>query len=171
MKRLFLFLAIFFLYNSISLAQSFSYSKYNDLRNRYEYFDENDNLIGYKIWNSLQQRWEYHTVEQTSNNNYYYSKPYAFPDDNQLNLINQVMAQKQATFNHNTELLKNKTLAMLQWIEDNTKDNDLLLKRRKYAKEHIRKLNDARYDYSNNHDTMLALDFLDRVWKTIIEMN
>ena len=53
---LFLFLVITNLSNAQSVTQ-----KYNSLYNRYEYFDETGNMIGYKTYNSLLKQWEFYS--------------------------------------------------------------------------------------------------------------
>ena len=65
MKNLFLILFTFF------FSQLFSQNiieKYNEINNRYEYFDNNNNLLAYKSYNSTLQQWETFYVKRYDKN-------------------------------------------------------------------------------------------------------
>lgn len=69
MKKLFLSLLFLFSLN-FCFSQSAT-SKYNSIYNRYEYFDSNGTMTGYKTYNSVSQQWEYYEIPKTNTQNRY----------------------------------------------------------------------------------------------------
>lgn len=67
MKNL-LFLLVLFTF-TCSYSQSYS-EKWSDAYSRYEYKDKSGNLIGYKKWSAIRQRWEYTEVATTTRQPY-----------------------------------------------------------------------------------------------------
>jgi len=45
--------------------------KYNSLQERYEYFDQNGNMIGYEKYNSLMEQWEYFSTSRSQSKSGY----------------------------------------------------------------------------------------------------
>ena len=69
--KLFLVL-ILFLFTNLLFSQTYT-ERYNELMHRYEYYDSNGSLIGYKTYNELMQRWEFYSADNNYNDRY---KPY-----------------------------------------------------------------------------------------------
>ncbi len=81
MKKLFFLISL--LFATFYFCQTVS-EKYNSITKRYEYFDSNGNMIGYKSYNSLSRQWEYYDLKnsqyrdvqsQNSRQPYQYSAP------------------------------------------------------------------------------------------------
>ena len=101
-KLLCLFYCLFFF--ALTYSQT-STEKYNSLLERYEYFDNEGNLTGYKSYNSILEVWEYYKVEV---NNYKPKKiEYSgqIKDDN-FELLRQTAIQMDRSYNYNNQ--KNK---------------------------------------------------------------
>ena len=65
MKNLiFLFVLVFFGLNSYCQTMT---EKYNSYSGRYEYFNSNGTMVGYKVWDSYASAWKYYDVKQQDN--------------------------------------------------------------------------------------------------------
>ncbi|PDS25493.1 hypothetical protein B0A77_04870 [Flavobacterium branchiophilum] len=64
MKKL-LFIIIFLFSFGYSFSQN-TIQKWNDYRNRYEYYDNYGNMVAYKIYNSYKNQWETYNTSQNS---------------------------------------------------------------------------------------------------------
>lgn len=160
MKK-FIFLLIFC---GLSYAQT-STEKWNSLYERYEYFDSNGTMIGYKKYNKLYERWEYYDLK--SNNSSSTPQP-SFGD---LELAKKALAEKQARYDANTLKVKNQISIVFQNIDylvlklmtDSPQELDY-----KYAnylkalfqKEFIKIIESKTYDYSYNSTTEQVLSYL-----------
>jgi len=98
-------LTFFFTY-----SQDFT-EKYNDYLERYEYFTENGELVGFKEYNNYLEQWEFTKVKnsRTKNGNIYQNVEYYQPD---YGLINQALKQKQDRYSSN-EVYLNETLSKM----------------------------------------------------------
>lgn len=85
-----------------SWSQSMT-SKYNSLYKRYEYFDSDGQMVGYKQWNSLHKQWEY--FDSSSNKRKTDYGNYVSPID--LGLVSQALTQRQKRYNSNVQKVKN----------------------------------------------------------------
>lgn len=86
---------LFFLITTLSHSQSVV-QKYNSLYNRYEYFDDSGNLLGYKSYNSLLKQWEFYDVEGSKRETDF--GRYVSPIN--LELVAKVLEQKQARYDN-----------------------------------------------------------------------
>lgn len=91
MKNLFVIFALLFTF--LSNSQTYS-EKYNSLYDRFEYYDSDGDLIGYKKWSALNDQWEFFSVKKKSTKNGYI-KPV------NLSLINKALSTKQKKFERN----------------------------------------------------------------------
>ena len=71
---------------------------WNQIRQRYEYFDSNRNLIGYETWNIVSKQWEYYDVRPATNNNYT-PPPYVPPYSAETLILKAYMSSEQRTNN------------------------------------------------------------------------
>lgn len=101
MRKLFFILVFIFCCN-LSFSQTAT-SKYNSILQRYEYFDANGDLIGYKVYNNIRGQWEYYaeTPQKPNENKYGEVKS---PID--IDLMGRVLMSKQNSYNYNNELVK-----------------------------------------------------------------
>jgi hypothetical protein len=92
------FVLFFFILFNFSMFSQDLYEKYNDIQNRYEYYDSNNQLVSYKTYNDIMQRWEYHKVEQRQERRSTYQKPVSTynPD-----LVHRTLAAKQERYDNN----------------------------------------------------------------------
>lgn len=66
MRKLFYISFLWIFLSNNAVGQDFT-EKYNSLHERYEFYDSNNNLIGYKKYNTLYQRWDYYDLKSNSN--------------------------------------------------------------------------------------------------------
>lgn len=85
--------------NTIITAQTLT-KKFNNINNRYEYFDTRGTMIGYSIYNNLNKQYEYYEVQQR--------KPYQYRDPATVDLTSVFNAQRVLNnrYNNNHELLQ-----------------------------------------------------------------
>jgi hypothetical protein len=100
MKKI-LLVIIIFLCNLNSYSQDV-YEKYNDLTETYEYYNSNNELIGYKRYNEIMERWEYHSVKDKQNS--YRNKKIISPDNSKN--VSRVLLEKQRRHDKNFNKLK-----------------------------------------------------------------
>jgi len=98
MKKLLLILCLFLAFNSYSQTTT---KKYNDLKNRYEYY-QNGRMIGYEKYNSLRDQWEYYST-QSSQSTSSYSDPVSTFD---ADLAMKVLQAKQDRFDYNVKRIE-----------------------------------------------------------------
>ncbi len=111
-----LFISILFLFSFAIEIKSQNYtSKYNSLYERYEYFDSNGKLIGYKKWNSLYNRWEYTDKSQNRSQKKQRTQ-YESPYD--LELLQGAMEYKQKKYDHNLNLIYDKLDEIYEVIDN-----------------------------------------------------
>lgn len=91
MKKLILSALLLITINCFSQTTS---EKWNSLYERYEYRDNNGNLVGYKRYNSLNGSWEYTNVNNYSQ---YDNSGY----NNNLILLDKALAAKQERYDNN----------------------------------------------------------------------
>ena len=128
---LLLFLAI----TNSSYTQSVT-QKYNSLYNRYEYFDETGNMIGYKTYNSLLKQWEFYSNKDGNRKTDFGS--YVPPIN--LELVSKVLAHKQARYDnlsYEEKLRLSKQRAYRQYLNQKAYT----------TKEFFKKYNKAEKDY------------------------
>lgn len=99
-------LIIFMIYLSINTFAQTSTEKWNDLYKRYEYFDSNNRMTGYKQYNSIYQRWEYFDLKQNNNTEgYEIQQPTSSVN---INLVNNVLTNLQRKYDNMTAEEKRK---------------------------------------------------------------
>lgn len=106
MKSILLFTVLFCI--NISFSQSTT-EKYNSLMERYEYFDNNGTMIGYKKYNSLMEQWEYYPLNsKTNTNSRYTNSDYIDPYKGTNDLIYKGLEMKQNKYDYNRKLIADK---------------------------------------------------------------
>ena len=156
MKNKYLLLLLFLCTCAFSQTMT---EKYNSILGRYEYFDGQGNLTGYKVYDSLFKEWKYYQVEVQS----YERKPVQYakpPTDDNFALLQQVANQKQNSYNSNHKRIED----YLSKIQINIYEIENLEIREKvqnrYSSEIVAFINNKRYDVSNNSITDQVLNFI-----------
>lgn len=93
MKKLIFLIVLSFSINSFSQTST---EKWNSLYERYEYFDSNGTMVGYKKYNSLYERWEYYDLKANNSQ----------PSLGNLDLARKVLSEKQAAYDYNLAKIK-----------------------------------------------------------------
>ena len=135
----------------VLLAQQ-STEKWNDLYNRYEYYNSQNYMTGYKQWNSLRGQWEYFSTE----NNTSYKANTAFKDEN-FDLLQSVMIKKQNKYDYNKKRIQNKIEELLEKL-DNIDGSGI--KAIAFDQIVVKELNTTKPDLSNNNKTDSVLNYL-----------
>lgn len=149
----FLFLVAFSIVSMDCVSQSYT-ERYNDLYHRYEYFDNQNKLIGYKYYDQLYNVWKYKDLVRTENTNNYIS-PINFT------LIEKTLAAKQARYDYNVNRIKTAISDItLKTQQMNTRSNIHAAINSRFTESinSINKIN--RLDYSNNASTNQIIDYL-----------
>ena len=159
MKKIFsTFLILAF---NFSHAQSYT-EKYNDLYSRYEYFNNQGKMIGYKYYDNLYKVWKYQELSQSTQDSY------ISPINSSL--INKVLASKQNRLDENIEKVQSsideiiKTISQMD-VSQATQDA-ILFKFRKT----IKSIEYKNYDYSDNNLTRQLINYLCAEANTIIKI-
>lgn len=98
MRNLITLLFLLFTINSSSQTRT---EKWNSSNQRYEYFNSNGTMIGYKKFNNLYERWDYYDLKTTntnSNNGYQVQQPPSYGD---LKILERTLDAKQQSYNNN----------------------------------------------------------------------
>lgn len=163
------FLILLFVLSSFSVFSQDLYEKYNDLQNRYEYYNSNNELVGYKIYNDLQGRWEYHKVNQgrKGRERNIYGKPIS--TDN-TDLVREVLSAKQGRYDNNVNALQNHIDKLSNQLRDysNTKQR---IKASEMFSDVIENFNrqNNNIDYSNSSATNNVMNYFTREYNKIIK--
>ena len=143
MKNLFRLLLL--LSCQMLIAQQ-STEKWNDLYNRYEYYNSQNYMTGYKQWNSLRGQWEYFSTENSSSG---YKAGNTFKDEN-FDLLERTMNRKQNQYDYNKKRIQQNIQMSLR---DLFKIDPSGEKSNKFIKQYVEELNSKKYDYSRNSTT------------------
>ena len=93
MKNLISLLVLLFTINSFSQTMT---EKWNSLYERFEYFNSNGTMVGYKKYNSLYNRWDYYDLKTTNTSR----------SSVDLELVDNVLSSKQAKYDANLLKIK-----------------------------------------------------------------
>ena len=145
MKNIYTFIILLLCLSSYSQTIT---EKYNSYLNRYEYFDSNGNLNGYKSYNSYLGVWEYF-----SNNSATYSrKPVQYapaPKDNSFALLQQTVMQRQSDYNSNKKIIDDLLVKLNERIIDIKNYEIYSIVHKRFGLEVINFLNRSNIDFSN----------------------
>ncbi len=157
MKKVLLFFAV-----SLSLSiQAQSYTeKWNDLYNRYEYFNNQGRMIGYKYYDDLYRVWKYKDLSDSPNSSYI--------DPINTKLVNRALASKDTRYSVNVQKIQN---AITTIFESNKSTSDHGLRTaidNRYQNEIVKVINSKNYDYSSSSITNQVLNY---IYKTANRIN
>ncbi len=140
-------------------SQDYYYKKYNELLKRTEYFDSNDNMISYKEWNPVTQRYEIHNVKnQNTSENYprkvrTYDKPKELID---FNFLTNALAIKQQRYNQEIQLRDNNE-QRLEYIRNILNSRFTEVENVKCCNKHLTALNQIIFAYNSNEKIRFQL--------------
>lgn len=112
--RNFTFLLCFLLTFMSCFGQN-STEKYNTYLRRYEYFDSNGNMTGYKQYNNYLNQWEYYKSEEQG---YQIQQPSPLGD---IELTRQVLSSKQKQYDTNLETIREVVRVSVAYIYSRAK--------------------------------------------------
>ncbi|SDF50917.1 hypothetical protein [Epilithonimonas hungarica] len=163
MKKVFVF--SFLLLGSLYFSQSVV-EKYNTIYNRYEYFDSQGNMIGYKGYNNLTRQWEYYDTKATQKQPYQYREP-AKVD---LNSTFNAASTLQNRYDNNTQLVQN-TINIIDSKINNLdiSENDKNIIHNSFSKAISKNLNGQNFNYSSSSETNRIINWLYDTINTITE--
>jgi len=163
MKKLF-FAVLFLFVFSFSFSQNII-EKWNNLTNRYEYYDSNGNMVAYKVYNSLKGQWETYNIQQTN------SSPQSSIN---VDLAEKTLNTLQARYDSNILKVRDKIKYIFKSIDylvldvmtkgENPTELDY-----KYAEhlkylfkeQYVNNVEKSGYDYSKNNITYEVLMYLE----------
>lgn len=150
---------IFLLFICVCSYSQTMTEKYNSILGRYEYFDSQGNLTGYKLYDSLFKEWKYYKVDATA----YERKPIQYappPKDDNFALLQQVANQKQSSYNINHKKVQ-ECLYPIQAVINAESNSELKQKlQNRFNSEILAIINNGGYDYSNSSVTNQVIDFI-----------
>ena len=130
-----------------------STEKWNDLYNRYEYYNSQNYMTGYKQWNSLRGQWEYFSTENSISG---YKAGNTFKDEN-FALLERTMNRKQNQYDYNKKRIQNK-IDELKYKLDELDPTGV--KRAVFNDIYVQELNSTRPDVSNNDKAQSIINWL-----------
>lgn len=146
---------------NFSYAQSYT-EKYNDLYNRYEYFNNQGKLIGYKYYDNLYKVWKYQELSESNQDSYI--------SPVNTSLINKVLASKQNRLDENIKKVQSSIDEIINGISEieasQTTLDAILFKFRKTVKS----IEYKNYDYSDNNLTRQVINYLYEEANTITKI-
>lgn len=139
------------------------YEKWSNIRNRYEYYDSNGNMMGYKKYSNVNRRWEYHNVNSEPIRKPITYNPYTSTTD--TDLVNKVLETKQSRYDYNVQRIQNKIDELHRLLGN--------LELQKEFNREVSEFN-SKYkniDYSNNSNTSQVLNYFINTYNNLINKN
>jgi len=157
-------LLLFLLYCGCVSAQTTT-EKYNTLNNRYEYFNSNNQMIGYKQYNSLKSAWEYTDTTVATRKPLDYGTPQATYD---FDRINQALAYKQNQIDSGVKSVQNAINYLDNQISNLNVDQDIKETiNKRFANEYVNNISGKNYDYTNKETVTKIIDYFNSGVKKI----
>ena len=150
MKKLFILFVLCF--TNFIFAQSYT-QKYNELYNRYDFFNNDGKLVGYKYYDDLNRVWKYKDLKEQSKTSYI--------NPINTNAVNRALSSRQNAYNTNAERVQNvinKIKTEIQAFPEDDETKATMISR--FLNETVRKVNSKNPDYSSNAVTTKVIDFL-----------
>lgn len=150
MKNILYFTILLF---SLNLsAQSYT-KKYNDLYNRYDYFNNNGTLIGYKYYDDLYQVWKYKDLSQVPTSSYI--KPI------NTELVGKVLNAKQQKYDANVEKIYNTINEIRNKVYNLNLDPEVIESVwAKFNSQCLDVIDRKKFDYSSSTNTNTVMNFM-----------
>ncbi|RZK26880.1 MAG: hypothetical protein EOO43_01445, partial [Flavobacterium sp.] len=128
--------------------------KYNSLMNRYEYFNAQGQMVGYKSYDSLMKQWNYYEVTQPKQPQNTYVEPI------NLDYVNKALSTKQAKLDANVAKIDNAVNDIGTKIQNLEIDSDIKEIVMYTFQNALKTINSRKLDYSNNNTTREVLNYL-----------
>lgn len=139
------------LLSSTLYSQSYT-EKYNDLYNRYEYFDLSNRMIGFKYYDSLYKVWKYKDLTRSENSSYI--------NPINVSLVEKVLSAKQARYDYNVQRIQSSITDISSKIHTLSVDSNIVNSINKSFNEILNSINKKKYDYSSNSITNQLVNYL-----------
>lgn len=158
------FIKLIFLF-SVGLINAQSYTeKYNSLEHRYEYFNSDGNLAGYKYYDGLNQQWVYKDMNEQPKSTYI----------NPINeeRVSQVLAAKDRKYDVNVDKIRN----AINTIREKVYNLNLNIETKNsiwsdFNSRCLNVIDKKNYDYSNNNTPRVVINFMYESIDKIISNN
>lgn len=135
----------------LSYSQTYT-ERYNQYQNRYEYFNSNGNMVGYKVYNPYQRQYEYYTVDS-------YQQPVR--TDENFDLLVQVQLNKQKRYDYNYQRIQNAIRDISTYISNEVPDyNKAREIKDKMNAQYISKIQNKSVDLSIDSNAVSIINFL-----------
>lgn len=141
-----------------SLAQSYT-EKYDSLNQRYEYFNNQGTMVGYKYYDGLNQAWVYKDLSEKP------KSTYIDPINNEL--IQQVLSSKDRKYESNVQKIQNAISDINSKILTLSEDEETKNIIRTKFNDVVNGLNSKNRDYSNNNTANQIVQYLYEMANTI----
>src|SRR6218665_999905 len=158
---------LFLLFCLLASFRGFSQTateKYNSLYNRYEYFDSNGTMTGYKVYNKMSSQWEYYST-QTQNTRPQYNTVKE-PIDTKF-MGDALMYQEQKSKNN-----YNRIVNTINGIRNTINSSDVEAETRKKLTANfnqcVDEINRAKVDISSDLNTNRAIKYLNDCFDSAI---
>lgn len=131
--------------------------KYNTIYNRYEYFDSQGNMIGYKGYNNLTRQWEYYDTKATQKQAYQYREPAKVDLSSTFNAVSTL----QNRYDNNTSRVQN-TINTIDSNIDNldVSQSDKNSIHKAFSQAISKNLNGQNFNYSSTNETNRIINWL-----------
>jgi len=144
---------LFLLFSVCVYSQDYT-QKWNEYYKRYEYFDSQGNMTGYKTYNSYTNTWEYFSVKSQGAYN---------PTKSNINieLTQRALNSRQERYNANKQILQNvidKSYSYMRTFASNDQIYEKVSSR--FTNEYFNKINGNSYDLSSKSVTDSLINFL-----------
>lgn len=149
MKKFFLFILL--LYGTFGIAQTLT-KKYNNLNNRYEYYDSQGSMVGYQFYDNLDNSWKYYELPKQQQS--MYVKPI------NTNLVNQALASKQSRYYINVSKIENAIQDIGERITNLDVDYDIQVAISNRFTNMLNSLNKKKLNYSSTSTTNQVINWL-----------
>lgn len=162
MNKLF-FILVFMFSSSFCFSQSAT-SKYNSIYNRYEYFDSNGTMTGYKTYNSVSQQWEYYEIPKTNTQNRYNEVQQVDTD-----YMIKGLQYANAKSSRNYKILENEIKRLISIIDEVEASQDFKDRCHANFKECVDEINNKKINLSSNEMTNRVIKYLNNCWENAIK--
>lgn len=129
-------------------------SKYNSIYNRYEYFDSNGTMTGYKTYNSVSQQWEYYEIPKTNTQNRYNEVQQV---DTDYRIKGLQYSENKSSRNYNRIV---ETINKIDKLIYNNGINEFNNELSKLFKNCVNEINSKKIDLSSDDMTNRAINYL-----------
>lgn len=145
-----------------SYSQSYS-EKWNSLENRYEYFNSQGYLVGYKSYDNINRQWNYYEVSQKSS--------YDIPVTSSINLplAQKVLASRQEAYDANSKKIDDLINTFREALNGSVLSDETKGRiKQKFNSEYLNVMYSKKYDFSDTSLTNQVIQWLNKGFEIIV---